>query len=431
MIYMDEMYEYETEEKKKFQITRGMVLLGVIALIAIIVIIVIIFKSINKKTPEYTTSDFTRLEERMLEEVPTYLSQKGIELTGEEIKIDLKELLVENGGSIDSSKVRAAKICEGYILASKIETENYNAYIKCNDLYTTSGYVSNDKNTVNSATTTKKDTEPPTLTLIGEKEITISTGANYVDEGAKAFDNIDGDITSKIKISGSVDVNRAGSYTITYTVSDKAGNKVEETRIVTVVAVSTTVAPTTTTKVSNTTVKTTTTAKRTTTQKITTPPTITLKGNSKTTITLGDIWVDPGYYAVDAKGMDITASVNKSGNVNNKVAGTYRITYYVTDAYGNSASKVRTVVVVSSYVKLQSISLTPNSFDLKAGESKTIIVNFSPSNATNKSVTWTSSNPAVVSVSSSGFVKAIKKGSATITAKGADGVTAVAKVVVK
>lgn len=425
---MNEM-EYETEEKKKFQITRGMVLLIVIVLIVLVISAIIISNIINSRKPEYTISDFTKLESRMLEEAPTYLSQKNIELTSEEIKIDLKDLLLENGGSIDSNKVKATKICEGYVLASKIEIESYKAYIKCSDLYTSNGYISDNKVTTTKKTTTKKDTTKPVITIIGEEQITINVGTNYEDAGAIASDNKDGDITSKIKVSGSVDTSVAGIYIITYSVSDKAGNKAEAKRQVTVVSVATTTTITTT-KSSNTGTKTTTT-KRSTTQRITTPPTITLKGSSKMTINLGDLWVDPGYSAVDAMGMDITGSVNISGKVNPLIAGTYSVIYSVTDAYGNSSSKLRVVTVTSSYVPLQSITLTPNSFDLKEGESKTLTVNFSPSNASNKKITWKSSNTSVVSVSSAGVVKAIKKGTATITVSGADGATASAKVVVK
>ena len=93
--------EYENDEKKKFQITRGMVILAAIILVVIIIIIIIVVSVINSKKPEYETSDFIKLESRMEQEAPIYLSQNNIELTEEEVKIDLKKLLVENGGSID------------------------------------------------------------------------------------------------------------------------------------------------------------------------------------------------------------------------------------------------------------------------------------------------------------------------------------------
>ena len=54
-------------------------------------------------------------------------------------------------------------------------------------------------------------------------------------EGVTAKDAEDGDITSKVKVSGKVNFNKAGKYTITYTVTDNDGNKTEETRTIAVV----------------------------------------------------------------------------------------------------------------------------------------------------------------------------------------------------
>lgn len=422
--------EYDDGEKKKFQLTRGMVILAAIIFVAIIVIIIVLVSVKNNKKPEYTTEDFAKLESRMEEEAPTYLSQKNIELTGEETKIDLKDLLDKNGGSIDSSKVKAVNVCDGYVIAKKIETEKYDAYIKCGDLYTTSGYVSNDSKEVKKTTTTKKDTEKPVITIIGESEITINQGSEYKDSGAKANDNIDGDLTSKIKTTSTVDVKNSGTYVVTYTVSDKAGNKAEASRKVIVVATPTTTVRTTTKSSSN--VKTTTRARVTvtTTQRVTTPPTITLRGSTVVEINAGTQYTDPGYSATDAKGTDITASVTVSGNINTNVAGTYTLRYSVTDSYGNSASKTRTIRVKSTYVALQGITLTPNTVSLSVGQSKTLSIYFNPTNATNKSVTWSSSNPSVATISN-GTITAKSKGTTTITASGADGRKAYVSVTVK
>lgn len=423
--------EYENDEKKKFQITRGMVILAAIILVVIIIIIVVIVSVINSKKPEYETSDFIKLESRMEQEAPIYLSQNNIELTEEEVKIDLKKLLVENGGSIDSSKTKAAKICNGYVIAVKNEIESYDAYISCSDMYQTEGYVTNDSITTTKKPTTKKDTEKPVITIIGEKEITINQGSGYNDEGAKAMDNVDGDITASIKVENKVDTSKVGVYLVVYSVSDKAGNKAESSRKVTVVS-----APTTTTQV--TTKKTTTksnvtTTKRqnvvTTTRRITTPPTITLKGSTIIEINQGTRYSDPGYSAVDALGNDITSRVNVSGSVNINNPGTYTINYYVTDAYGNSNSKTRTVRVKSTSVAVQGITLSQNNVSLSVGQSKTLTVYFSPSNATNKSVSWSSSNPSVADVQN-GNITAKSKGSATITATSSNGKKASAIVTV-
>ncbi|MDA9359514.1 BspA family leucine-rich repeat surface protein, partial [Flavobacteriaceae bacterium] len=65
---------------------------------------------------------------------------------------------------------------------------------------------------------------PPTITLIGSSTINLTVGDTFTDPGATATDDVDGDLTSSISISGSVDTSTAGTYTISYNVSDAAGN---------------------------------------------------------------------------------------------------------------------------------------------------------------------------------------------------------------
>ena len=78
------------------------------------------------------------------------------------------------------------------------------------------------------------DTVAPVITLIGASSITLDFEEAYVEQGATADDNDDGDITANIVTSGTVDSSTSGNYTITYTVYDAAGNLATETRSVTV-----------------------------------------------------------------------------------------------------------------------------------------------------------------------------------------------------
>ncbi|MFL2927120.1 MAG: immunoglobulin-like domain-containing protein [Opitutales bacterium] len=52
----------------------------------------------------------------------------------------------------------------------------------------------------------------------------------WVDPGATASDSLDGNLTSSITITGTVDVNTTGVYTLTYSVSDGASNEANATR---------------------------------------------------------------------------------------------------------------------------------------------------------------------------------------------------------
>jgi hypothetical protein len=61
-------------------------------------------------------------------------------------------------------------------------------------------------------------------------------GDVFLDSGATATDETDGDLTSQITVSGAVDVNTEGLYTLTYSVLDAAGNATTVSRVVTVAA---------------------------------------------------------------------------------------------------------------------------------------------------------------------------------------------------
>lgn len=72
-------------------------------------------------------------------------------------------------------------------------------------------------------------------------------------------------------------------------------------------------------------------------------------------------------------------------------------------------------------VHVTGISLDRNSAAIKEGEYITLVATVTPSNADNKSVSWSSSSDAVATVDASGKVTGVKAGSATITAITADG----------
>ena len=81
------------------------------------------------------------------------------------------------------------------------------------------------------------DTTAPVITLVGDNPVEVYEGATYTDAGATASDDVDGDLTASIVVVNPVDTSVIGEYTITYNVSDAAGNPATEvTRTVNVVA---------------------------------------------------------------------------------------------------------------------------------------------------------------------------------------------------
>lgn len=119
-------------------------------------------------------------------------------------------------------------------------------------------------------------------------------------------------------------------------------------------------------------------------------------------------------------------TVDQNGNITGNKIGTAYITIV---AETKSASlKVNVVDKIS----LKSIEIVPQTLTLTEGNSGKLEVAFNPNNATDKSVTWQSSNSNIVTVDSSGNLKAISSGTATITATSNDGgYTSSSKIIVK
>lgn len=76
----------------------------------------------------------------------------------------------------------------------------------------------------------KDDTTPPVITINGNSSVESILNQAYTDAGATASDDEDGTLT--VTTSGTVNKDLAGSYVITYTATDKAGNQGSATRTV-------------------------------------------------------------------------------------------------------------------------------------------------------------------------------------------------------
>lgn len=77
-----------------------------------------------------------------------------------------------------------------------------------------------------------KDIEKPVINLNRGEKINVFVGETFTDPGVEVTDNCDKDLISKVQTSGSVNMNVLGTYQLTYTVEDSAGNKAEAVRTV-------------------------------------------------------------------------------------------------------------------------------------------------------------------------------------------------------
>ena len=467
-------------------LTKGKIItFVVIALIVIGIITGVLIHRNNLK------KDYIKYEKQLEYAAPNYLLKEKIKLyeyEWREINVTdiLKQKLVINKKSSD---------CSGYVIAealkdntldleestsnvsednngastteSSSDKENktnkrvssnikYKAYITCKKIYTTEGYGtkpdSENKNT--DKTQTQKDTEKPVIELFGDTTITLKFGENYNELGAVATDNVDGDLTKKIKISGKVDTQKAGEYIIKYTVTDKAGNKTTIERKVIVEKKKEepkednkdTPTDNNTNNDSNNNTNNNTNNDNNNYYRDTIAPIITFNisdayqnictGNSVNISANGPY----GYAAWDNVDGNITSRVRITGDtgvINS--AGTYYLYYTVSDSSGNKTNESRKFFVGTCgnpikrpdpVISVETIVVTPNNKTMNISAKLQLSVSISPDTATNKSVTYSSSNSSIASVTQSGLVTAKSKGTAVITVKSSNGKTGVCRITV-
>lgn len=180
------------------------------------------------------------------------------------------------------------------------------------------------------------DTEKPVIELKGNSNVSICPNKEYQEEGYKATDNYDGDLTDKVSITKEVDK-------ITYQVKDSSGNTISQIRNI----------------------------NREDKEK----PNLKLNGRENTVIYKGDTYNEVGATAIDNCDGDISSNVIRDGSVDTSKIGNYFITYTVVDSSGNESKVIRTVRVVSKPISGKGIiyltfddgpsnSITPKILDI-------------------------------------------------------------------
>ena len=193
----------------------------------------------------------------------------------------------------------------------------------------------------------EKVTELPTITGVKDEHTIYAGDVFDLMEGISAKDARGNSL--EVKLSGDFNLEEAGKYTLTYTATDKWGNVAEKTTILTVIKDE---APVITGVVDK-----------------------TIEKNEK---------FDPleGVEVTDDNDKDIKSKLKVTGQVNNKVAGKYQLSYSVTDSANNTTRAQRTITVLPKIedgivinsaptitgVKDQTIKVG-ESFDPKAGVS--------------------------------------------------------------
>lgn len=222
--------------------------------------------------------------------------------------------------------------------------------------------------TQRSRTVIVQDTTPPTITLSGNSTIYVEYGDSFTDPGATATDIHDGNV--QVGVSGTVDTNTLGSYTLTYYSQDDRGNTaLEVTRTVIV--------------------------------RDTTDPVVTLNGDSTVYVEYGGSYTELGAEAYDEHTGSSPTNIG-GDTVDPNTVGTYVITYSSTDYSGNIGIATRTVIVQDTVIPIITLS-----------GSSTVYVEFGQ-NYTEQGATWEDSILGTLDADISGSVNVGVLGTYTI-----------------
>ena len=112
------------------------------------------------------------------------------------------------------------------------------------------------------------------------------------------------------------------------------------------------------------------------------------------------------------------ATVSSAGVVTGVANGTAKITAKSSD---DASIKAECTVTVTAPIAVAGVALNETALDMYFGDTETLVANFTPANATNKTVTWESDKTSVATVSSEGVVTAVGAGTCTIKVTTDDG----------
>ena len=184
------------------------------------------------------------------------------------------------------------------------------------------------------AVDTSADIRPPVITLEGSNPVTITVDDTYSDAGTICRDTVDASPT--LTLTSTVDTSQTGSYTVTYSCTDAAGNVATQVSRTVIVQQGPDI----------------------------TPPVIIIHGSNPARVLVGTVYSDAGAMCRDNFDGDF-APTSTISTVNASKAGSYTVTYTCIDVENNESEKTRTVRVLEEgdFTRSKSSKSTPLTVD--------------------------------------------------------------------
>ena len=165
------------------------------------------------------------------------------------------------------------------------------------------------------------DRTPPKLELLGSEVVTMTEDGIYNEPGYRAMDNKDGNLTAEVLAEGELNSSLPGTYELFYSVRDNAGNISDLLKRKIIVE-----------------------------EKDRMAPQIVLFGPATIMISLGDDYMEPGFYATDNQDGDLTSSVQIASDLNTSAVGQYELIYSVQDSTGNPSANIKRTIIVKEKI---------------------------------------------------------------------------------
>ncbi|WP_195263910.1 glycosyl hydrolase family 18 protein [Clostridium sp. 1001275B_160808_H3] len=260
---------------------------------------------------------------KTLKNVKLYIKTNGITITGSQhpspaVKQENGYYVIDFSVSYDGKLIKPGQtISFDLNIAESIDNLNGLVSVELSQrMYSTSPEMG--RQFIYGSATSPDNNTAPVINGATNKQIYVGDSFNPL-AGITASDKEDGDLTSKVTVSGTVDTTKAGTYNLTYSVVDSKGLKATAAVTITV------------------------------SEKNTTNTAPVINGVANKEIKIGSTF-NPltGVTASDKEDGDLTSKVVVSGTVDTTKVGTYNLTYSVTDSKGLVTTAKATITVVDN-----------------------------------------------------------------------------------